>query len=275
MTHTITGLIGDPVSHSLSPRIHSYWANQYNLPVDYKLFTTKAPRLRQTMLHMRKKQVAGINITLPHKQAVMEYLDGLDEIATRIGAVNTVVNRDGKFMGTNTDAYGFITNLKEQLGDLTPYLTRVVILGGGGAARAAIMALKEAGAKQIVLCNRTWKTAMEMAHQYGVEHALWEQRDEALSGTTLLVNTTSLGMTGKSKLVLNLNNLTPEAAVHDIVYSPLDTYLLQDARQREHKVVDGLGMLLYQAQKAFELWHGILPEVTDALRAYVLASDEV
>lgn len=267
---SITGLIGYPLSHSKSPIIHEYWAKKYNVDTAYKLFTTEPKRLRQTMHHMRKKNWAGINITIPHKQAVGEYLDGLDETARQIGAVNTVLNQNGQFIGTNTDGYGFITNLKQGLGDLNPYLTRVMILGAGGATRAAVVALKEAGAKQIVLANRTWDTAMRMAAHFGIESVIWEQREEALSGTTLLINTTSLGMTGHSNLVLNLNNLTADAAVHDIVYAPLETYLLKDAKQRGHVTVDGLGMLFYQAQKAFELWHGIVPEVDEALRRHVL-----
>ena len=267
---SLTGLIGFPVSHSLSPAIHAFWIEQHRLEADYKLLTTPPNRLRQTMLHMRKKQALGVNITVPHKQAVMEYLDGLDKSAKRIGAVNTVVNRKGKFEGHNTDAYGFITNLKESLGDLKPYLENIVLLGAGGATRAAIVALADAGAKNITLTNRTIDKAIALANEFEIEAAPWEDRATILVDATLLVNTTSLGMHGQPPLEIDLSNLPAAAAVHDIVYAPLETELLAAAKARGNRTVDGLGMLLYQAQAAFHLWHGMKPEVTQALRDHVL-----
>lgn len=267
----LTGLIGYPVSHSLSPHIHAYWFEKHGIAAEYKLFTTAPARLRQTMLHMRKKNVTGVNITVPHKQAVLEYLDAVDAIGTRIGAVNTVINKNGKFTGTNTDAYGFITNLREGLGDLMPHLEQVVLLGAGGATRAAIAALQDAGAKNITLINRTLATAEAMAQEFGVQVAPWEARNSTIGKASLLVNTTSLGMTGHPSLDIDVKQLPESAAVHDIVYAPLETPLLKYARQRGHRTVDGFGMLLYQAQLAFKEWHGVLPEVTAELRAHVLA----
>lgn len=275
----ITGLIGYPVSHSLSPKIHSYWIKEHGLTAEYKLFTTPPPRLRQTMLHMRKKQVAGVNITVPHKQAVIEYLDGLDDDAKRIGAVNTVIHREGKFIGSNTDAYGFITNLKQGLGDIKPYLEKVVLLGAGGATRAALVSLLDEGAKHITITNRTAEKAEALAFEFAptaqakgsaIVTAPWDDRETILRDTTLLINTTSLGMVSHHLLHLNVKELPRDAAVHDIVYAPLETELLKNATKRGLKTVDGFGMLLYQAQKAFEMWHGVLPSVTPQLRAYVL-----
>lgn len=267
---SVTGLIGYPVSHSRSPIIHRYWAEKYTIDTSYKLFTTAPNRLRQTIFHMRKKHWLGLNVTIPHKQEVSEYLDGLDEIATRIGAVNTITNRNGKLIGTNTDGYGFIENLKQGLGDLTPYLRKVVLLGAGGATRAAIVALHDAGAKEIILTNRTENTAQVMARHFGIKSVPWEAKEEVLKEVTLLVNTTSLGMEGKPDLQLDINSLPSGAAVHDIVYAPLETPLLKSAKSKGLKTVDGLGMLLYQAQQAFELWHGIKPEVTEKLRRITL-----
>ncbi|MFZ4540942.1 MAG: shikimate dehydrogenase [Rickettsiales bacterium] len=269
---SITGLIGFPVSHSLSPRIHEYWITKHMLSVTYKLFTTPPPRLRQTMLHMRKKNVAGVNITIPHKQVVMEYLDNIDEVATRVGAVNTVINKNGSFIGSNTDVYGFITNLREAVGaiDSSKYLKNVVILGAGGATRAIIVALKDAGAQAITLTNRSADKALALAEEFQITHLPWEVRHEALAEASLLVNSTSLGMQGHPGLDIDLSGLPKDALVHDIVYAPLETELLRAAKARGNVVVDGLGMLLYQAQKAFELWHGILPEVTPELRQLVL-----
>ncbi len=272
---SISGLIGYPVSHSLSPRIHEYWIQEHKLDASYKLFTTPPPRLRQTMLHMRKKKVVGVNITIPHKQAVLEYLDDTDDTARNIGAVNTVINKRGKFIGSNTDAYGFITNLREGLtkkpdGNISKYLKNVVILGAGGATRAIIVALQQAGAEHITLTNRSAAKAEILANHFGLAHLPWEVRDQMLAGVTLLVNTTSLGMDGHPPLEIDLTHLPTDAAVHDIVYAPLVTPLLDAAAKRGNKTVDGLGMLLYQAQGAFEAWHGVKPAVTKALREYVL-----
>ncbi len=272
---TLTGLIGYPLDHSLSPRIHSYWITQYSVNAEYKLFTTPPARVRQIVKRLRDKGAAGFNVTIPHKLAVMEYLDTMDTTATRIGAVNTVIIKDGIATGTNTDAYGFITNLREGLtgsveGDISSALTNVVLLGAGGATRAAIVALRDAGAKTITLINRSADKAQALAEEFSCTSIPWDEKNAALHGATLLINTTSLGMQHQPPLDLDLSALRAHAAVHDIVYAPLETELLKTARQRGHPAVDGLGMLLYQAQKAFELWHGVLPAVTAELRAHVL-----
>jgi shikimate dehydrogenase len=209
----------------------------------------------------------------------MEYLDHIDATATRIGAVNSVILKEGIATGTNTDAYGFITNLREGLtgssdGDISAALRNVVLLGAGGATRAAIVALGDAGATSITLTNRSADKAQALAEEFSCTTIAWEEKNAALHGATLLVNTTSLGMQHQPPLTIDLSALPTNAAVHDIVYAPLETELLATARARGNKTVDGLGMLLYQAQKAFELWHGILPAVTPELRAHVLEPQE-
>lgn len=264
----ITGLIGYPVAHSLSPVIHHYWMRQHGIDGAYKLFTTAPARLRQTLLRFQKNEGMGFNITVPHKEAVLPFMETLDPVATRIGAVNTVQVREGALHGYNTDAYGFITHLTQQA---TPSLEHVVILGAGGAARAAIVALQQAGAVRITLMNRTWESAQALAQAFGCEAIAWDVSGTALADATLVVNTTSLGMAGQPPLNLSLQHLQSEAVVYDIVYKPLQTSLLKAAANRGCRTVDGLGMLLYQAQKAFEVWHGVLPAVDDALRKQVLA----
>mgnify|MGYP003385609316 CR=1 FL=1 len=271
----LTGLIGYPVEHSLSPRIHTYWIQKHAIDAEYKLFTTPPARVRQVVKRLRDKGAVGFNVTVPHKLAVMEYLDSIDASATRIGAVNTVILKDGKLMGSNTDAYGFITNIREGLtgsidGDISAYLENIVLLGAGGATRAVIVALKDAGAKTITLSNRSADKAASLAQEFSLTTVPWDEKNAALNAATLLVNTTSLGMAGQPLLEIDLAALSSSAAVHDIVYAPLETELLKAAHARGHKTVDGLGMLLYQAQKAFELWHGVLPAVTPALRAHAL-----
>lgn len=266
----LTALIGYPVEHSLSPVIHGYWLEKHGIDGEYKLLTTKPARLRQTMLHMRKKNALGLNVTVPHKQAVMEYLDGMDHLAETIGAVNTIVNRNGKFMGTNTDAYGFITALRDGVGELASHLKNAVILGAGGATRAVIVALQQAGAMRITITNRTAEKAAQLAAEFSVGYVEWEAREELLKTATLLVNTTSLGMQGQAPQEISLESLSKTAVVMDIVYAPLETELLRAARARGCVVVDGLGMLLHQAAGAFAQWHGVTPTVDAALRTHVL-----
>lgn len=265
----VTGLIGYPTDHSLSPAIHAYWMKQHGIDGAYKLFTTPSARLRQTAGHMRRK-VRGFNITVPHKEAVMEYLDNIDALATRIGAVNTVSVSGEELSGTNTDGYGFLENLRQGCGGILPNLSTVVILGAGGAARAAIVALKDVGAKQITLSNRTLETAQKLAEEFECNACGWDISGACLEGATLVVNTTSLGMKHQPPLNISLQHLATEAVVYDIVYNPLETSLLKAAKGRGNKVVDGLGMLLFQAQKAFALWHGIEPAVDEGLRNHVL-----
>ena len=266
---TLTALIGFPTEHSLSPAIHTYWMRQHGIDGEYKLLTTPPPRLRQTMLHVRKKQMRGVNITVPHKESVLQYLDAVDAVATRIGAVNTVIAEGEKLRGTNTDAYGFISHLREQCSG-TPDLSHCVLLGAGGAARAAIVALQEAGASRITLVNRTLATAEALAQEFGVESAAWDVSGAGLATASLLVNTTSLGMAGQPPINMSWQHLPESAVVYDIVYNPLETGLLKACRKRGNPVVDGLGMLLYQAQKAFALWHGVEPVVDKALRQHVM-----
>jgi shikimate dehydrogenase len=269
MTH-LTALIGFPVEHSLSPVIHDYWLRLHNIDGEYKLLTTAPARLRQTILHMRKKNALGVNVTVPHKQAVMEYLDGWDDLAEQIGAVNTIINRDGEFIGTNTDAHGFISSLADGVDELAPCLDNVIVMGAGGASRAVIVALKNANAKRITITNRTAEHADDLAGEFNVGQVEWESRDELLKGATLLVNTTSLGMHGMEKLELSIKNLPTTAVVMDIVYAPLETELLRAAKLHGCGTVGGLGMLLYQAAGAFHAWHGVMPNVDAALRTHVL-----
>ena len=271
MSESVTGLIGDPVAHSKSPRIHNFWRQHYGISGRYELFPIPSDRLGDAIPQLKARGLVGFNVTVPHKIAIIDYLDGVDESAQKIGAVNIVTRQNEIWLGSNSDAYGFITHLRATLGELTPYLPRVVLLGAGGAARAAIVALQAAGGGEIVVINRTLESARKLAMEFAVTVMPWDRREAALSGATLLVNTTSLGMTGKENLQLNLEKLPLSAAVFDIVYAPLETDLLHAARRRGHRVVDGLGMLLYQAQRAFALWHGVTPDVDEALRREVLA----
>lgn len=266
-------VIGFPVKHSLSPHVHGYWLKEYGINGEYNLEEISPEDLEETFRELADMGYAGCNVTVPHKETVLDLVDVADEAAQRIGAVNTVIFRDGKSVGTNTDAYGFMRNLKQQVPDLDLKSGPVVILGAGGAARAICVGLLDAGADHIILTNRTQTNARALKRHLGADNIEifdWERRGRSLAGASLVINASTLGMEGKHKLKLPLDKLPEEAVVCDIVYVPLKTQLLEDAEKRGNRIVDGIGMLLWQAQPGFELWYGKRPEVTSELRDYVL-----
>lgn len=264
------GVVGFPVGHSLSPRLHGFWLKKYNIAGEYKHYEVRPEDLAEFIHNLRSdNDFSGVNLTIPHKESVIKLLDNIDEIATEIGAVNVVINKNGKLIGKNTDAYGFAENIRTSVTGTK----KAVVLGAGGAAKAVIFALLEIGFKEIIITNRSRVRAEELSSV--IRHPLsvvdWQKRGEILENTDLLVNTTSLGMTGKESLKIDLSLLPKTSLVTDIVYSPLITPLLAQAKARGNPTVDGLGMLLYQAVPAFEAWFGIKPEVTEELRQYILA----
>ena len=216
-------VFGYPVKHSLSPRLHGYWLRQYGIDGVYDALEVTPEQLQPTLLSLKEKRFCGVNLTVPHKEAAFAYMDHVEDVAQRIGAVNTVVvQQDGTLLGRNTDAYGFIENLKAHTDNLTPYLKKVVVLGAGGAARAVCVALLDAGAEEIIILNRTRKKAEILRQEFGnlFQTGDWEERNTLLSGATLLANTTSLGMQGMPPLELSLEKLPSQTLVTDIVYTP-------------------------------------------------------
>jgi shikimate dehydrogenase len=215
----------------------------------------------------------GVNITIPHKIAVMELADHISDRATLIGAANTLIFRaDGKIHADNTDGYGFIANLRQGAPEWDAAAGPAAVLGAGGAARAVVESLLEAGVPEILIANRTRNKAEALRHDFGARlHVVdWVQAGNMIDESMLVVNTTSLGMTGQAELRVPLDGLHPGQVVTDLVYSPLRTRLLAEAAAAGCVTVDGLGMLLHQAVPAFERWFGIRPEVDEALRAAVL-----
>ncbi len=265
-------VIGHPIAHSKSPRIHNYWLQQNGLAAQYTAIDIAPDALAaQIPLLLADENLAGFNITLPHKEKIMAFCDVLDPSAKAIGAVNTIYKNDqGQVVGANTDAYGFWQNIAAAYPDFSVKDQTVFILGAGGAARAVIYAIKEQGAGRIVICNRTRSKAEYLAEEFGAEICDWADAAAALAECCLLVNTTSLGMYGQDPLSLDISALPQNALVNDIVYAPLQTELLQKAAARGNKYVQGIGMLLYQAQKAFHFWYGIWPEVDAQLQKDVL-----
>lgn len=273
----VAGVMGWPVAHSRSPRLHGWWLERYGIDGAYVPMAVPPEGVAEAVRALPKLGFRGANVTVPHKEAVVAALDRLDATARRIGAVNTIlVHEDGTLEGRNTDGFGFVENLRAGASGWTAAAGPAVVLGAGGAARAVLVALADAGAPEIRLLNRTRERAERLAEELGgglacpVRVLDWAARAEALDGAALLVNTTTQGMAGHPPLDLALDALPRAALVTDIVYTPLETPLLRAASARGNPVVDGLGMLLHQARPGFEAWFGRAPEVTAELRRFVL-----
>lgn len=270
----LAGVMGWPIGHSLSPRLHGYWLRQYAVDGAYVPLAVRREDFAGAVRMLPRLGFAGANVTVPHKEAALAAVDEAAGEARRIGAVNTIVVRaDGSLMGWNSDGFGFMENLKAGVAGWNPGLGPAVVLGAGGAARAVCAALVDGGVPELRLVNRTAARAEALAADIGgpIEVVSWAERESALDGARLLTNTTTLGMAGNPPLDLALDLLPPEAAVTDIVYAPLRTPLLVAAAARGNPTVDGLGMLLHQARPGFAAWFGVEPEVTDEMRAFVLA----
>ncbi|WP_108682419.1 shikimate dehydrogenase [Methyloceanibacter sp. wino2] len=270
-------VIGWPVEHSRSPAIHGYWLDHYGIDGAYTKEAVRPEDFPEFLTALSKHGYVGANVTLPHKEAALRAVQEVDAAAKAIGAVNTVwLDESGAIRGSNTDAYGFMTNLQSSAPDWREGCDVAMVLGAGGAARAILHGLIEAGIPRILLTNRTIAKAETLARDFGdpVEVVPWEDKDSALSACRLLVNTTSLGMAGQAPLDIMVSALPADAVVTDIVYVPLETPLLAAARARGLTAVDGLGMLLHQAVPGFERWFGVRPEVTPDLRAHVVATLE-
>jgi shikimate dehydrogenase len=275
-TARLAGVMGWPVGHSLSPRLHGHWFQRHRIDGTYVPLPVRPEDLALAFKALPRIGFRGWNVTVPHKEAAWRLVDELDPAAARMGAVNTVlVLEDGRTRGLNTDGAGFVANLRAQASSWRPEAGPALLIGAGGAARGVAVALLEAGVPGLRLTNRTRERAAGLAGELAplgrpVEVVGWGERGDAMSGVELLVNCTSLGMKGQPPLDLPLDSLPARAVVADLVYVPLETGLLAGARARGHTVVDGLGMLLHQAVPGFLHWGGILPAVDDALRACLL-----
>jgi shikimate dehydrogenase len=263
-------VIGHPIAHSRSPLLHGFWLEQLCLPGSYEKIDVAPDALPAFIGGLRQAGFSGGNVTVPHKTAVMGLVDDVDEAARAIGAANTLWFEAGRLRAGNTDAFGFVANLDAEAPGWDASPGMAIVLGAGGAARAVVHGLLARGFA-ITVVNRTRETAAALAAHVGagVSAHAWDALPGLLGTAGLLVNTTSLGMAGKLPLAVDLSRLRPEAVVCDIVYVPLETDLLRQARARGNRVVDGLGMLLHQAVPGFERWFGVRPTVTPALRALI------
>jgi shikimate dehydrogenase len=268
------GVMGWPVEHSKSPRLHGYWLNKYNLPGAYTHIPSPPETFAADMRALATNGWRGANVTIPHKETALALADTVSPAAKAIGAANTLIVRDnGQIHADNTDGFGFIENLKDRAGAQWRTTAPAFILGAGGAARGIIHALLNAGASEIRIANRTRERAESLADAFGpqVQVIDWKDRAPALAGAGLIVNTTSLGMSGQPPLDLAFDDADSTAVATDIVYAPLITPFLTAAAAKDLVTVDGLGMLLHQARPGFEAWFGKAPEVDEALRQQVLA----
>jgi shikimate dehydrogenase len=273
----LAGIMGWPVAHSRSPLLHGFWLEKTGVDGVYVPLPVRPENIEQALRALPILGFRGCNLTIPHKEAALAVVDKVDPMARRIGAANTIiVATDGSLEARNTDAFGFVENLRDTVPDWHPGSGAAVILGAGGSARAVVAALSDAGVSEIRMINRTISRAEVVARDLSTAitritvHS-WDEISRVQKDAGLLVNTTNLGMIGEPSLVLDL--LLPSTApIIDIVYVPLETKLLAAARRRGHPVVDGLGMLLHQGRPGFEAWFGAPVQVTSDLRAAIVAT---
>lgn len=276
MTQTripLAGVVGTPISHSRSPRLHQFWLRRYGISGHYIPMDVSSADLEEVIRTLPKLGFVGLNVTIPHKEHVLTLADQVSDRAAVIGSVNTLIFRDdGKVYGDNTDAYGFMANLTQNGAGWNPAAGPATVIGAGGAARAVLVALIDAGVPEIRLTNRSRNRADALQREFGQKvHVFdWVKAGNALDQATTVVNASSLGMVGKPEMRIPLDGLSKDAVVTDLVYTPLETPLLAYARSIGCRTVDGLGMLLHQAAPGFERWFGMKPDVDEDLREAVL-----
>ena len=270
------GVIGYPIDHSLSPILHGYWLDNYGIDGHYSAVAVAPETLNESLRNLQAQGWQGCNVTIPHKEDVFKICDKIDTIAERIKAVNTLIFKEGgTIFGTNTDAYGFTENIRSH-STPKPATGCAIVLGAGGACRAIIVAIQDMGFSHIHLVNRTVSRAETLQGEFSnpqctITTGDFDSVHNYMADCALLVNTTSLGMTGHDDLQMDISSLPTSAIVTDIVYNPLMTTLLKTAQQQGNQVVDGLGMLLYQAVPGFEAWFNhSKPQVTEDLRTHIL-----
>lgn len=260
-------VIGWPIAHSRSPMIHTHWLKQYGIDGSYSRIPVEPATLPAFIAGLSEAGYVGCNCTIPHKEAAFRLVPIADAFTQRVGAVNTIYRGQDRFVGTNTDGEGFLRNLTSRVDLSELNHGKTIILGAGGAALAIGLALHDAGTRDIMIVNRSPERATALREKIGIHSEIlpWQACAAALADCSLLVNTTPLGMAGQPALDLNIDRLPQHAVVTDIVYTPLRTDLLKRAEAKGNRTVGGLGMLLHQAVRGFELWFGVRPTVTDAL----------
>jgi len=269
----LAAVLGNPISHSKSPRMHNYWLKQNKLNGYYIPIKVELADFEQTIRTLMKMGFSGVNVTIPHKLCALKIADESSSTAHYIGAANTLTfTKENKIYADNTDAYGFINNIKSKYPNWNPKKGVSVVLGAGGASRAVIAALLSEGSKQIMVLNRTIEKAEVLKKDYDNKITVesWENINEVLASSKNIINTTSLGMNDETFIPINPEAIPEKSLVSDLVYTPLETNLLKIAKNRGSKTVDGLGMLIHQGVPGFEAWFGQKPLVTEELREILI-----
>lgn len=269
-------VIGWPIEHSRSPKIHGYWLDLYKIDGSYTKRAVQPGALETFLRSLADEGYAGCNVTIPYKEEAFRLIAARDAAATAIGAANTIWIEDGELRASNTDTYGYMTYLSREAEDWDRRDAPVCILGAGGAARAIVHGFLDAGVGEIRIFNRSIERAEALRRDFGPRLKVlpWEDRSRASTEASVLVNTTSLGLKGEGTLAMDFTDFHPDCIVSDIVYVPLETGLIREARRHGLHTVDGLGMLLHQAVPGFERWFGVRPEVTDELYDRIAADIE-
>ena len=269
----LAAVLGNPISHSKSPRMHNYWLKQNKLNGYYIPIKVELENFEETIRALVSMGFSGVNVTIPHKLSALKIADESSSTAQYIGAANTLTfTQENKIYADNTDAYGFINNIKCKYPDWNPKKGTSVVLGAGGASRAVIAALLSEGSKKIIVLNRTIEKAEALKKDYDNKITVesWKNINEVAASSSNIINTTSLGMNNESLISINPNAIPETAFVSDLVYTPLETNLLKMAKNRGSRTVDGLGMLIHQGVPGFEAWFGQKPLVTEELRKILI-----
>ena len=273
----LAGIIGNPISHSKSPKLHNYWLNKYGIDGYYIPVGVHPNKLKPTIDSLITLGFRGINVTMPHKSSVLTFADTITDRASVIGAANTLYfSTTGKVTADNTDGYGFIKNIYHHFENWNPRVGDAVVFGAGGAAKAIVYALLAEGVPKVKILNRTKIKAELIAEHFGhkVEVFDWYSYGEALHGAKTIVNTTSLGMVNQPQFKPSFETVSSNALVADLVYNPLETDFLRLAKQSGCQTVDGLGMLLFQAELGFSNWFNLMPEIDNELKSYMLNKND-
>jgi shikimate dehydrogenase len=269
----LAAVLGNPISHSKSPRMHNYWLKKNQINGYYMPIKVKLGDFEKTIKSLISMGFSGVNVTIPHKLSALEIADESSETAQSIGAANTLIfTKEKKIYADNTDAYGFIRNIKSKFPNWDPKKGASVVLGAGGASRAVIAALLSEGSRKIIVLNRTIEKAEELKIEFNNKISVesWSHLDEIVASSSNIINTTSLGMNNETFVPIDPKSIPKEALVSDLVYTPLKTKLLKLGQDRGSKTVDGLGMLMYQGIPGFEAWFGQTPLVTEELRKILM-----
>ncbi len=269
----LAAVLGNPISHSKSPRMHNYWLKQNKLNGYYIPIKVELENFEETIWTLVSMGFSGVNVTIPHKLSALKIADESSSTAQYIGAANTLTfTKENKIYADNTDAYGFINNIKCKYPDWDPKKGMSVVLGAGGASRAVIAALLSEGSKEIIVLNRTIEKAEALKEDYDNKITVesWKNINEVVASCSNIINTTSLGMNNESLIAIKPNAIPETALVSDLVYTPLETNFLKIAKNRGSRTVDGLGMLIHQGVPGFEAWFGQKPLVTEELRKILI-----